>query len=521
MYLRTIFLTLIFIFFHFSSSSSKPRSMEWTQSDSSALKALSGIIHLFKFSSDRIWPHYDLSKRAFIFYLPDRWTLFVNESKNVTEFEPYPKDWPNIGTPALFHRGRYNNLSGQLEFNYEIDSLQTVAIGLPLEMLHTFPHPEAYLFGFIAHEAFHQYQYDSFADIPWAREERYPILNNENIAYAYIEMQLLVDAVQSAYQNNTRAVEKYLKQFVAVRNYRWHHLDPFIKEFEQGLEIREGTAQYVQVKCLELFKELPTEEMNNELALEFSKDLASVSMPDYLIDDFQNRFSNNSVSPDDMARNRIYPVGSALGLLLDFLKIDWKEKAQNFPEEFEFATILGNQFHLNNDELTGLLQEAKAVYSFNDVLSSTKKVVEVYLNEYHAELDSFHAQSGKRIEISFSYTGISRSRSKSVKQYTIDAGRISFCEKYNLYKLKNDNLSFSIQNSGLYEENDWDGKSKRIVFYTPNISSLSLDKKKYDIDETVEIHFGQIDCKGSNFDFSYTGSGNISLKKQRIVIELE
>ena len=61
-----------------------------TRAELASLKALAGIMHLFKKSSNEIWPGYDLSKKEFLFYLPEKWVLFLNHKSPVEDFKPYP-----------------------------------------------------------------------------------------------------------------------------------------------------------------------------------------------------------------------------------------------------------------------------------------------------------------------------------------------------------------------------------------------------------------------------------------------
>ena len=101
-------------------------------------------------------------------YVPDQWALLVNTPGSAGEFTGYPNNWPALGTPALFHEGKLGQLTGQLAFNIRIDSTVCAAVGFLKQDYESF-------LGYIVHENFHQFQYAEFGDIPWAREELYPI----------------------------------------------------------------------------------------------------------------------------------------------------------------------------------------------------------------------------------------------------------------------------------------------------------------------------------------------------------
>jgi len=429
-------------------------------------------------------------------------------------------DWPDLGCSVLYHSGNYDDLIGQLAFNFQIDTFKTVAIGIPIEIFNNISNPNIYLFGFVCHEAFHQFQNDSFADIPWAREELYPILERQNNALAYIEMRLLMDALRSAYAGQRNQTEDHLKQFVAVRKYRWENTDSFISKFEQGLEIREGTAQYVQVKSIDSFKNLQMDKLNNDFVLSLQKEFQNVSMPEYLLNDFQKRITHDAISPEDMPRNRIYSIGSALGLFLDYLNIDWKKKAQYDCANFSFADLLEGYFKIDKGQYAQLLSKAQKDYDFIKTLSTTDKLIKEYRSGYENELESFNSQSGYRIEFSFSYRSISRARSSLSKRWTSSQGKICLCNHYNVYSLKNMDLNFSLKNSGLYEETEWKAKKKRVVFYTDEISNIALDDFTFNLEEIVDQSFSQIQIDGKNFELSFSGVGKVSVSDNIIKIDL-
>ncbi|MBN1351520.1 hypothetical protein JXJ21_19055 [candidate division KSB1 bacterium] len=490
----------------------------FTENETSALKVLAGVTQLFKQAAPRIWQGYDLSARTYLFYMPDKWALLVNSPSQVKGFQPYPKDFPDLGCPALYHPGKYDDLVGQLAFNFQVDTFQTIAIGVPEALLANFADPQVYLFGFVCHEAFHQFQYEAFGEIPWAREELYPILDERNSALAYIEMRLLMDALKSAYAGQRKQVEEQLEQFVAVRKYRWQTADAFVSKFEQGLEIREGTAQYVQIKSVVLFKDLPLDKLKDTAVLSLQDEFQTISMPDYLINDFQARITEGAISPDDMPRNRIYPVGSTLGLLMDYLNIDWKKKVQHDCPNFSFADLLVAQLGIESDQAAQLLSKAEKKYDIKKINETTEKLINDYRGGYEDELKSFDAQPGYRMEISFGYQSISRSRSSSCKRWTMRQGEICLCRHYNVYSLKNKDFSFTLTNNGLYEETDWQEKKKKIVFFTDEISGIALDDAAFSVDQIQKKPFDRIKIFGKNFEFSFAGDGEISVSDNLISV---
>jgi len=317
---KTIFLALFFLILSSNAilfSQPNPSNTQLT-----FLKVVAGIHSTFKNYAGEIWPGYDLSKQPYVVYLPGELVLFLNAGYAPAGFEPYPAELPDPGTRAFVHYGSYDNLVGQFAFDFQIDSITTFAMGLPGDLLFSSENPSYMLLSSTIHEGFHQFQRQHFGEIPWAREERYPILDMENTALASLEMHILKDALNAMFEDNRQKMEMLLKEFVAVRDYRWKHADNYVRKYEQGQEINEGTARYVEMKAMDCFLKLDTTRIRNQLLREIKKDLAGMTIRSLLIGDLESRLSGLAVAPEDMLRNRIYPVGAALGSLLDRLKID-------------------------------------------------------------------------------------------------------------------------------------------------------------------------------------------------------
>jgi len=220
--------------------------------ETQALNACRAVVSAFRANPETVWPGYNLAVETYLVYLPKKWVLLFNAASAVEGFAAYPKEWPELGTKVSYHDGSYGDLVGQLAFDFEVGGVKTVAIGLP-EDPKGLPSPlDAYLAGFIVHEVFHQFQAVHFGEIPWQREERYPILDRDNTALAALEMRILMDAVSRAQRGARPEVEDRLRMFAGVRAERWQVGGELVARHEQGLEIREGTAQYVQMKALSL-----------------------------------------------------------------------------------------------------------------------------------------------------------------------------------------------------------------------------------------------------------------------------
>ncbi|NOY61179.1 MAG: hypothetical protein GXO75_19895, partial [Calditrichaeota bacterium] len=383
---KTVFLAIVFtLFLNTHLFSQKTFSAE----KQTLLKVVTGIHYTFNYFADKIWPGYDLSKQPYIAYMPNDFVLYLNGSHAPKGFVPYPSDWPNTDTRAYIHYGVYRNLIGQFAFDFKVDSIITFAMGIPKDLLFSFKNPTYMLFSSTIHEGFHQFQHNHFGEIPWAREELYPILDVENTALASLEMQILKDALKAMFQNNEKRVEILAKEFVAVRDYRWNHAEPFVRKYEQGQEINEGTARYVEMKAMDCFLKLDTTKIQNHLFREIKKDMSGMTIRNLLIGDMNARLSGLAVAPDDMLRNRIYPVGAALGFLLDRLGISWKMKFQAAGSNVSFPGLLKNRFKMDSTQLLNLFEKAKADFHYPDIKSSAKQLIHHYFAEYKKALKKF------------------------------------------------------------------------------------------------------------------------------------
>ena len=513
-------LSAIFLFL-FSQNTILLSQPNLTNKELTLLKVAAGINYTFQYSADEIWPGYDLSKKPYIAYLPDEWVLYLNANNVPEGFGPYPSDWPDLGTTTFIHYGVYKDLVGQFAFDFQIDSLTTFAMGLPKNLVFSFDNPSFMLLSTTIHEGFHQFQHDHFGEIPWAREEKYPILDTENTALASLEMHILKDALKAMFDKNQIKMEEFLKQFVAVRNYRWKHSDSYIRKYEQGQEINEGTARYVEMKSIECFLKLDYTKINNALLTDIEKDLTNISIEDLLIEDMESRLTGISIAPEDMLRNRIYPIGAFLGFLLDDLKIDWKMDFQAAGSNISFPNILMKYFDLDTAKLADYFVKAKTNYPYEKIYLTSKNLINDYLLNYENALKDFDNQQGTRIEINVPTNGLRRFRSSKEKKWVAENGKITLCLNYNLYSLKNKNLKFEINNKALFDKSDWGKNRKNVVFFINEIFSVILDDTSISLTSLIARDFSRIKITGDDFKFEANNKGNFSFDKNIIKIYIE
>jgi len=489
---------------------------ELTGPDSLALGICEGVVQLFKQHPGALWPGYDLGATPFIYYMPGKWALLLNHSERVYGFEPYPEEWPKIGTDALLHVGAYENLEGQIAFDLAIGDAQVAAVpfmeGKPL----------VDQFAFLVHENFHQYQYHHFGEIPWEREELYPIDDRENTALAYVEMRLLTDALEAAKANDTGRCTARVKEFVAVRDHRWQRSDPFVARLEQGQELEEGTAKYVETKGVDLFARLEYSSVLGDRASALDEGLASINVYDYLLDEFRQRTKGNSVSPEDMPRNRIYPVACAQAILLDYFGIDWKTKAQEAGPAFTFAGVFEDPLGVEKSDFPGLLKSARDAYGYSTILAATDALLRDYEVGYAAELKTFEGQKGHRFEIEMSSQNLKRSRSSTATKWLVERGSTELRSHFDVYSLESasdQTFLLQVHDTGVLERNDWGAMTKKIVFFVPELAPVVVGGAEL-AKTSAPVEFESLEIAGEKMTFRCSKRGTIEKTDGRIVITL-
>jgi hypothetical protein len=493
------------------------------------LRVCEGVIQLFARHAADIWPGYDLSERPFLVYIPERWALLLNCGNAAKGFGPPPLNWPDLDAEVCFKKGQVGNLVGQLAFGYDAGGVRTVAVGFPESMSESFKDLKLKMFGYVVHEAFHEYQNEVFGDIEWAREQKYPIEDVENAALAYLEMALLVDAVEAAWADDADLASEATAQFVAVRAHRWARADSFIATYEGGKETREGTARYVELRCLDFARVLDYES-SAPGAPPLRDDLAHAALPGYLLDDFRDSMVDGAIPMEDLPRNRIYPVASAQGLLLDYFDADWQPEAERSTSDFTYARMLGERLELTEGDYAALIEAAKARHGYPELLAAAGSSIENHLAAYGEALAVFEQQQGSRIEIAFDTNGLYRSRSTSARRLVVDRGAHELCDRYDVYTLERDGTFFELHDVGLLEVNDYDAYGKTVVFYATSVETVTVDGDAIAApasaapvpnERDAEVRrFTALRIAGDGFELTHEGPGTIALAAGSIVVDL-
>lgn len=481
--------------------------------DLATLKLLDRMVRVFHVRASQIWQGYDLSVRPFIVYRRDKWALLLNAPPQIEGFSPLPAGWPQMPN-VQYHSGQYRDLVGQLEFDIPVGPGKAAAVAVSDLDLNG-PAASARLMAGVVHENFHQYQNEFFAAADQLSEERYPITDRENTALAYIEMQLLRDALLAAQSGEAESVRALLRQFVAVRNTRWSR-NAFVKSFESAEERVEGTAKYVEVKTLDLVQQGFGQ---GEAEEKVSGGYAQYAHPQYILSEFATRITGATVSPVDVPRNRLYPVGAALGMLLDYLGADWKREMT--PDaNASFVVLLSTALRISESSLPADLAAAKKRYGYDDAVKAADNLIRQHEDGFRAELRDFESQPGYRIAIKLASKNLQRSRTSSVRRWTIDDGRRSFCKHYEVYTLRSADVTLNLHDSGVLEERDWAANTRTVIFFVAEPPSVWLEGEQLQTLPSETKSFRSLKLSADMAQFQTGEPGQIRVVGHSITIDL-
>ena len=252
----------------------------------------------------------------------------------------------------------------------------------------------------------------------------------------------------------------------------------------------------------------------------YQKLFQSESIKDYLMDDMKSRMTNNTITPEDVTRNRIYPIGAAQGILHDYLGIKWKKRAE---EAGEFFLLYDPEYNKVPDsiQLVSNINRIQKRYDYDNVIESTRLSINKFMENYQLAKGQFDNQKGNRIEVDLHYKSLSRSRSSRLKKWVVDNGEWTLCLDYRVFKLKSGNCSISLENMGILQFNDWDNKYSKVIFYSEEISSIFLDTIEYNLSDISSSRFSRLRLMGEGIDIDIKSKGTIMISGIQIIIEIE
>lgn len=472
--------------------------------DKKIISVISEIIALFRVHNNDIWPGYDLSKESFILYRPDKWALLINAKEKISDFGPSPAGWPVFSIPVLYHGGRYKDLVGQLSFNYKIGDKTAVAIPVLSSSEQISREEVKGVFGFIIHEAFHQYQGAHFTKSSYdpPREEEYPILDEENNAFASLEVILLKNALQGAIEKNRDKCLESMRKFIIVREYRWARDPSFIEPFEKSLEVVEATAKYVELK--------------SQTIKGSSFYISETDMLKSLVKDLAEFIKEGSLVPRDMPRYRVYPVGAAEAFILDYLKIVWMKNAQAENDKFTFIQKM--IAYLKPTDKQTDLDSIKNEYNYSRILSKAKAQIKQFQNQADEALSKFNNTPGIKVKVMVTSDSFNRSRSsgKGDERFHLERGAFVFDTNLRTFSLKTKNdFQLILKDRSVVDAKP--DKTKRIVsFVHPSNTRtffIVIDGIIHKLAESQSLKwYKSININEPGFEVSSTKPGELTFK---------
>lgn len=469
------------------------------------------------------WPGYDAARRSLVVYRPGSWSVLLSppDTEPSSPWSRYPGAWPSLPRSAWWNAGGDPGLVGQLGFDYDAPGGLVVAIPLYEDLGPDYGSGGAYLFSFLVHEAFHQYQRHRFADVETPSEERYPTLDPENNAMAALEFLALRDAVAASGGVDEDVARERARMAVAVHAERLSRLDDDARTIERSKEVVEGTAKYVETRFVASMARLCASGAVPHLE-SLCRSFEGLDAASWLADDFRRRLTDGAIAPADMARNRIYPVAAAVALLLDEYEPGWKSVVEGEGTTRGLFDHLAGVAAVSDAEGPALVAEARARYGWTTLLSSSAARVREYRESFDSAMARFDAGTGMRVTVSLPSSGVSRSRSSREQRWVVDAGRRTLGRfvVYTLRRRTDPALQLSLENVVVLDALSDDGR-RSVTVHVPGSVVLVVDGDRLPAGFSGTRAFDRISFEATGAALSTTMGGTLAARAGELRIDLD
>jgi hypothetical protein len=444
------------------------------------------------------WPGYDASSRPLAVYRVGRWSVLLNPPSlhPVDGWLEYPDSWPRLSRPAWFKPDGDRGLVGQLAFDYEVPGGQVVAVPLYEQLPSEYGQRDLYLYSFIVHEAFHQFQRHHFSDVETPSEEFYPMLDSVNNALAGLELRALKEALEALFEaDSTRARESAVLA-LAVHDHRLEELDNAARTIERSKEVVEGTAKYVETQMVAALAHACR--TPPPALVRFCPTVADIDAARWLADDFDRRISAGAIAPMDMARNRIYPMAAAAGFLLDVHDPDWKTAVERDGTGRGLFQHLADAIGPTAASRSLYVDRARERYGWQSLLSASAGLVGEYLDGYNVALRRFNAEAGTRVVLRVPVANITRSRSSREDRWVVDAGRrtLGSFVVFTLSTRSGPGFDLNVRNAYVLDETDDDGY-RSVTLHVIGPVSITADAQPVSTETEATREFESLSFEAS------------------------
>ena len=356
----------------------KTKYEEFDSVDKEMFIQLSSIYKQFNENSDELWSDkYKLNEKPIVLIRANKDKGIIRKYTYVVNVKGIEKsvlakkiDMPkSLNLPEVYRISKFDTsmISTWMPSNFgtiEIDGQSIFYFKYHPKMMEN---PDLYFdfSSFLLHESFHTYNQRDWTYDKNDGEyiENYPV-NKENYALMGLEFKLLDKCMEI---NNKEDINKYLNQWTAIRSYRYDKW-PQLKA-ETNTEAIEGTARYIEYKYSNL--------IGGKLRV-----LANKEKPYYIT--FSHAFNyvadGVAVSPSYLERPMKYETGSALGLIMDKVGIDWKEDIEDSKDkhgETQYE-ILKKYFNISDKDITeNKVDVIKKENNYNELLIKGQKILDL------------------------------------------------------------------------------------------------------------------------------------------------
>lgn len=255
----------------------------------------------------QIWPGYWPPDQPFIVYVPGQGALLISAGERPSSFQPLTgPDIPRqLKGRVFWHAGGLPDVRRPFVTGYPIGTGKTAILADATEL------GEEKIAALLLHEQFHAYQKKAFKRYAFAQFVDPLAIKDRSgfAASAETERRVLITALESETPKSRR---RLLRQYFALRRDREAAMPAEAVKVEQGLELVEGTAHYVDLAGLALMTGR-AEGLKSLLVDKLQKPIAS----------------ETGAFVTQWFRSRSYATGGAITYFISQLdRGDWRAKLQ-------------------------------------------------------------------------------------------------------------------------------------------------------------------------------------------------
>jgi hypothetical protein len=346
---------------------------------------------------EQVWPGYWPAGQAFMIYQQGEAVLLVSSSTPPSGFVPLRRASLPAELRSYLYRGALPGLEGAFRIDYPAGAEKATAVALNAGGLRA-------TLTTLFHEAFHSYQDHRFAPLPSPAGEfvdASQIAAPEFRAMAEVERRMLTAALDLP----ADSLAEHLRRYLAVRWIRTQSVPENVRAVERTLERKEGSAHLVGIQAA-------------LLATGGSPEQLAAALRPYLAASFD---SASGGLPERLIRWRVYGTGSAIGLLLDLLGVDWRSRMERGAT---FDELLGAAVHFDFSKAPSLAPPALERFGFGDLMARASSAA---AGPAARSVEEFYTLAPARLVVEFTVP-IENGRPKMEMNFSAGAGGFSELE---------------------------------------------------------------------------------------------